>query len=234
MGGNEVFFGPEPMRLSSDSLAAQELLPGDILLVRPAKPNCVHRRITEETGSHYTHACIYVGKGVVAEANFPKVRRLSLWREMKGCLYVGVLRTQMVFTPGRAELLDSFVKRAIRRISLYDLLGAKKWQKTRKHFDDNALELVRANYGKFKDPRMLANQSFFCSAFVVACYMAVDIIGPSAQSAYPQKAFSPSDLYSDPTFGYTLGFLVPEGHSVPPNDPLKQITQWDDQDWKWW
>jgi hypothetical protein len=102
------------------------------------------------------------------------------------------------------------------------------------HFD-NQLDFIRKNYGKVTSHDEFAEQSFFCSAFVVACYTVVGIIGDSAQVAYQPDNFSPGQLHQDPTFGWLLGFLVPEGGSVPEDDPvLTQATCWRDLMSEWW
>lgn len=37
-------------------------------------------------------------------------------------------------------------------------------------------------------------------------YIAVNLIGPSAQIAFPPEVFSPGDLYKEPAFGWFLGY----------------------------
>ncbi|MCI4680593.1 hypothetical protein K9U39_18025 [Rhodoblastus acidophilus] len=49
-------------------VSLDDLLPGDVLLYRPAGPNAVQRRISATTSSPYTHAAIHLGGGEIAES----------------------------------------------------------------------------------------------------------------------------------------------------------------------
>jgi hypothetical protein len=70
----------------------------------------------------------------------------------------------------------------------------------------------------------------------LACHQAAGIIDNSAQVAYPPEYFSPAHLYEDATFGWLFGYLLPEGGSVPSNDPLLlKSTLWREIDERpWW
>ena len=118
----------------------------------------------------------------------------------------------------------------------YDLIGALKYGKAKKQRGEDQLAFIRRNYGKVTANNEFAKQSFFCSAFVVACYSVAGVIGPSAQVAYVPDMFSPGSLHQDPTFGWLLGYLLPEGGSVPEDDPGQtQVTLWRDlMGCRWW
>ena len=65
--GGEFIIPPD----SDLILMPSELLAGDVLLYRSGNGKIHQQKISEATGSPYTHAAIYLGSGLVAEFNFP-------------------------------------------------------------------------------------------------------------------------------------------------------------------
>lgn len=231
--------GEEPTIPPDSDLIVQQsvLMPGDVLLFRSRKITSVQRAISSATGSPYTHAAIYLGDGVVAESNVPLgVGKGALADSIRGSRCVAVLRSQLGFEGDRPRKLRAFVDDVLARGKLYNFNDALKFKSQSAAYFDNELDFIRENYGKVTLYDELAEQRFFCSAFVVACYSVVGIIGDSAQVAYQPNNFSPGHLHQDPTFGWLLGFLVPEGGSVPKDDPvLNQATCWCDlTSYRWW
>jgi len=154
---------------------------------------------------------------------------------MRGSECIGVLRSQLGFGGDRPDRLKAFVDKVLKRKKFYNLIAAHNFERDSKYYFDNQLEFIRTNYGKVTSREKFAEKSFFCSAFVVACFSVVGIIDGSAQAAYQPEFFSPAGLYRDPTFGWLLGYLLPEGGSVPDNDPLLETTLWCDcLDVRWW
>lgn len=218
-------------------LNPSELLPGDVLLYRSGNGKIHQRKISEATGSPYTHAAIYLGGDLVAESNFPRgVAKRALEGSIKGSRCIAVLRSQNGFGEDRPRKLNEFVDAVLESGSFYNLIAVRNFKKASTEYFDNQLEIVRNNYDRVTSTEEFVRQSFFCSAFVVACYAVVGIIGPTAQIAYLPNAFSPASLYQDHTFGWLLGYLVPDGGSVPKDDPvLSQATFWRDcLDIRWW
>jgi hypothetical protein len=164
------------------------------------------------------------------------VQKKLLTKSIKGTLHVAVLRSQMGFNGNRPLRLSSFVDSVVGKAKLYNFLKAAKFDKISRQYFDHQLEIIQQNYGSVTSDEDFARQSFFCSSFIVACYIVVCIIGPTAQVAYLPEAFSPGHLYRDPTFGWLLGFLLPPGAAVPEDDPLLvHTTSWIDcQDERWW
>ncbi|CAL8969117.1 hypothetical protein RHODGE_RHODGE_03517 [Rhodoplanes serenus] len=162
--------------------------------------------------------------------------RHALQASIEGSRCVAVLRTQAGFGGDRPRALREFVDAVIGQGRFYDLIGAARFQKRSREYFDNQIDIVRNGYGVVASKEDVAKQSFFCSAFVVACHWVVGVIDTSAQSAYPPWAFAPGSLYQEPTFGWLLGYLVPQGGSVPSDDPvLTGATLWRDQaDGQWW
>ena len=217
-----------------------DIQPGDVLLYRPRKANCIQRRISIATNSPYTHAAIFIGRGTIAEAvALPwliGVRERSLKKSLKGNLCVGVLRSQLGFGCDRVNELVAYVNDVKKNRKSYNFVAVLDFEKSSRQYFENQLSFIRDNYGKITSKKKFAKMSFFCSAFVVACYCVVGIIGNTAHAVYKPEFFSPAGLYRDPTFGWFLGYLVPKGGSIPNDDPLlKEATQWNQNlSTKWW
>jgi hypothetical protein len=229
--------GEEPAGSTEDSLAPTDLLPGDVLLFRPHKPNIIQRKIAKATNSPYSHAAIYLGNGCVADSDWPSgVAKRSLESRMQAAQCVAVMRSQYGFSENRPADLNKFVDATIESGKFYDLLNVVNFEKNRDEYFDNQLKFIEENYEKATLTEEFSRQSFFCSAFVVACYSVVGIIGETAQAAYHPQSFSPGCLGEDPTFGWLLGHLLPKNGSVPGDDPLlTKATRWRDmQGCQWW
>ncbi len=219
-------------------LEPADLLPGDILLYRPKRPDRTGQLITSVTGSPYTHAAIYLGGNLIAEALTPTgVAKSRLDDSLEGSLCVGVLRTQMGFGADRRTKLLDFVDAVVAQGLPFHRSGLIHFQDNSRAFFDQQLEIIAQNYGKSATPKELAAKAYFCSGFVTACYEAVGIIDDTAQVAYPPEFFSPAHLYEHNTFGWLLGYLLPDADdtSDPSDDPLRFATNWNDLlDIKWW
>ena len=218
------------------TVSVADLLPGDVLLYRANAQKFHQKKISEVTGSPYTHAAIFLGNGLVAESNFPfGVSKRSVQESIEGSGCVAVLRSQLGFTGDRPRQLSEFVDSVLAEKKSYDF-GVVNFEKATKQHQKDQLDFIRRNYDQVTSSDEFAKQRFFCSAFVVACYSVAGVIGVSAQVAYVPRMFSPGSLYQDPTFGWVLGYLLPEGGSVPDDDPIQtQGTLWrDQQNCRWW
>ena len=225
---------------SAGELILADLRPGDVLLYRPQNPNAVQRKISKTTNSPYTHAAIFIGNGEIAESvAWPcliGVRKRGVKESLGSSLCVGVLRSQLGFGYDRPDKLVAFVEDVQKNRTLYNLVAVLSFKKRSENYFENQLSFIRENYSEITPYKKFEKMSFFCSAFVVACYCVVGIIGNTAQAAYKPEFFSPAGLYRDPTFGWLLGHLVPEGSSIPNEDPLLiEATQWSQNlNNKWW
>jgi hypothetical protein len=218
-----------PLAQDGSSLRYTDLRAGDVLLYCPKEPGLHQQIISQVSDSPYTHAAIYLGEGIVAEAlTRGGAQKNPLSSALKGASHVGVLRSQAGFGSERAAQLNEFIDQVIENGRLYDFQGALAWQRANRNFLASQMEYIARHYGEFKTNEEMAKSEFFCSALIVACFTAVGIIGETAQVAYPPDVTAPGGLYADPTFGWFLGFLVPEGNSVPDSDPLLSITSWSD------
>ena len=213
-----------------------DLLPGDILLFYSPNQLKLQRKISKATDSPYTHAGIFLGNREVAESNFPNgVQIRKLGEQDKAGKVIGVLRTQMVFSAARIALLKQFVQDLISNKAGYDWRGALSFEKRREKFLTEQITFLEQNYGKITSEDEFARSSYICSAFVVACYAVVGIIGESAQALYRPIVYSPGDLHRDNTFGWFLGYLTSDAENIKSADPLLHLTLWrDQQDSVWW
>jgi hypothetical protein len=211
------------------------LLPGDILLFHSYAQKKPAKKISKVTESPYTHAAIYIGHGQLAEAVVPKIQIRSLTdADLKG-QRIGVLRSQLGFADNRARRVRQFVEALVAQDAKYDFRGALSFQGAHKTFYEDILNEISKNYGKSKPATALSKRCYFCSALVVASYIAAEIIDGTAQVAYPPDVISPGDLHRDPAFGWFLGYLIEEGATIPDNDPLQFLTLWrDNQEVRWW
>lgn len=229
MSNQQQADAPPQLAEGAMNLALADLQPGDVLLYCPKAPNVVQRGISARTTSPYTHALIYLGNEIIAEAlTRGGVQKRPLNSALAGAAHVGVLRTQMGFSAQRTTLLNEFINLVIDHGRWYDFNGALTWPHTNRDSLVSQMDNIVRHYGEFKTNEEIAKSAFFCSSLVVACFTAVGIIDASAQVAYPPAAVAPGGLYVDPTFGWLLGFLVPKGSSVPTTDPLLSITRWSD------
>ena len=217
------------------ALNISELLPGDILLYRSMHQKKLQQKISTATGSPYTHASIYLGDGIIAEATPPKIRKYKLSNGLVNDVCIGVLRSQCGFCGCRSNKLREFIDELVCQDSRYDFCGILHFTKKNKAHFENQIKVIKENYGKLTSDEEFANKNYFCSALVVACYAVVGIIAESAQVAYPPQVLSPADLHRDSTFGWLLGYLIPAGQTVPTDDPLLLLTLWKDNlSARWW
>lgn len=238
-GPVESMTSQEPALLADQDMIIRpaDLLLGDVLLYRPRTANVIQSEIIQATGSPYTHAAIYLGNDKIAESVFPcGVTQSSLNASIGNTQCVAVLRSQLGFDDKRAKTLTDFVRSVAEEGKVYDLISALSFKNESSKYFDNQLQFIQKNYGKVTSMKDFEKSRFFCSAFVVACYAVVGIIGETAQVAYKPKYFSPGHLGQDPTFGWVLGYLVPEDGAVPGDDPLLcQATLWRNcQSVRWW
>ena len=212
-----------------------DLRPGDVILFHSLAGKFPGPKIAKSTGSPYTHAAIYLGDGEIAEATPPVVRIRALNNSDLADCRLGILRSQAGFSKERVAAVRTFVTDLEAQRAKYDYQGVRKFRGKQKHFHNNVLSEIKENYGKTKATEEFLKEAYFYSALVVACFMVAGIIGDSAQVVYPPDLFSPGDLHRDPTFGWLLGFIIPDGATIPDNDPLLENTLWKDNlSTKWW
>lgn len=212
---------------SSRVLQVSDLLPGDILYFRSLHPNPVEMRIAKKTGSPYTHVAIYLGEGRILHALEPKIAvdLLTLWLDDQ---IVAVARSQVGFGLSRVKKLNDFADGLIAQGAEYATNGKSSFFAYREAFVGNPFAYFLQHHKEVANTREdFESEAYFCSGLAVAAMAVVGIIDSSAQAAYPHRYMAPADLHQDPTFGWFVGYLIPTGATVPPDDPLRNET-WHD------
>jgi hypothetical protein len=107
--------------------------------------------------------------------------------------------------------------------------------RSRKYFS-NQFDFIKCNYNKSTSRSEFENRTFFCSAFVVACYTVVGLIDETAQAAYIPHHFSPGHLSRDNSFGWLLGYIFPGVEQIFSDEStLNHATQWRNfPNLRWW
>ncbi|MCK1338619.1 hypothetical protein IVB38_22045 [Bradyrhizobium sp. 38] len=142
----------DPLReeASLDGLLLEfaDLLPGDILLFRAVEPDALAQRVSDEIGSPYTHAAVYLGNGEIIEAGDPKIEKHRLSEDDKEDYIIGVLRSQFKFGDERIQALREFADALVKSDSQYDWRGIFKYKKTRTKFEEELQEIRAATTAK--------------------------------------------------------------------------------------
>lgn len=211
-----------PMLIDASAVRA-----GDIFLHYRAKRKGVTAAIEAVTGSPYTHASIYLGDGILAEASPPKVRRTPLIEAMADDSHIAVFRSQCGFGPDRVVRLNAFIDQLIQQHTWYDLRGLASFNRRKTLHEATQFERLHEFFENNAPPHTLTNRPFFCSALVVACYCAVGIIDDSAAVIYSPDVYAPGALGTEPTFGHILGYLAPTGYEMPATDPFLNNTRYE-------
>ncbi len=225
-------------------LTSDDLQPGDILLFANRSrwsPKALCLRVF--CRSYYTHAAIYLGDSVVAEAtlcNGVAKARISIPR--RG--HVAVIRTQagsccgLGFDDEMTNALHRYVDKVIAAGAGYNLavaalcnaFGAHS-RRRQKHFEDVIQLLNRPIEESDKELRWLSRlwypktQAYWCSEFVGNCYFNVGILHGSMTGAQPPKLLLPADIVNAVDFGWVAGFLAHAGNHIPDDDICLQGTK---------
>jgi hypothetical protein len=115
-------------------IAVADLRPGDFLLHCSADPSFVGRCIRAACKSAYTHASIYLGDGLIAEAVACGVQRVKLSRSLPKKGHVAVFRTTN-FLKEDAKALNDFIMQLLRARTPYKWWALLKFlPRSEQHF----------------------------------------------------------------------------------------------------
>lgn len=207
-------------------IKVSDLRAGDVFLHYRAKRKGVTGAIEAVTGSPYTHASIYLGGDFLAEASPPKVRKASLSDAMADGSHIAVFRSQCGFGPDRSARLNAFIDQLIQQNTWYDFRGLMGFNRRKESSEATQIERLHEFFENNAPPHNLTNRPYFCSALVVACYCAVEIIDDSAAVIYSPDFYAPGALGNEPTFGHIVGYLATDGYEVPATDPFLKNTRY--------
>lgn len=216
-------------------LDVADLQVGDVLLCWPANPDFVQRRIQAATNSGYVHAAIVLSTvphyaaevglrdGVVARRALARTALADLVRKYA---HITVLRLPGLWDPSACLALRSFVARRLGR-TRYRPLKVLSVEVRARSRQSQHIPLLDKFFSTPTRPRT-QRTSFFCSDFVVECFMELGYLSPSAAVIYCSTDTSPGGLTVDNTFGFVAGYLAAErSYVIPSSDPYKDATRYD-------
>lgn len=214
-------------------ISVSDLKVGDVLLCWPEHPDFAQRRIQSATGSKYVHAAIVMSEtpAYAAEVGFglDMFRKKSLRRTAISDLvarygHVTVLRHPDAWQDSSALRLRRFIARQLGR-TRYRALKALRVEKRGRAREKNQLALLDGYFAGSSKPRA-SKSAYFCSEFVIECFMEGGYLHESAAVIYCAEDTSPGRLARDNTFGFPVGYLTnTNAYVVPDADPYRCQTR---------
>jgi hypothetical protein len=197
-----------------------DVRPGDMLLhVGRNKP--MPTLIKAATGSPYTHASMYLGDAQGGEATWPDgVRKYTLKVPKTG--HIAVFRSQCGFNAGRVQALREFIDELISQKTQYDLKVCNIWKirKDQISHELKQIETLEAYFNHGTKPEPYGADGYFCSALVVSCYFALEVLGESMACVDRPELHLPEELGHNVDFGHIVGYLAPADYKIPADDPF--------------
>ena len=216
-------------------ISISDVLPGDVLLCWPATPDFMQRKIQQRTGSSYVHAEIVesVSPARCAEVGLSNgiLKRDALkLTPMSDLLaryaHVTVLRHPDAWPATAVLRLQAFVKQ-MRGKTRYKALKTVNIHKRQAARQANLHHLLQKYFQSGKAPSK-AKSAFFCSEFVVECFVKGGYLHESAAVVYCGEDTTPGHLAVDNTFGFVVGYLSDSGgYKIPDDEPLRHQTRYD-------
>jgi hypothetical protein len=193
-----------------------QLQTGDVLL-------CViggrlAEKVEHNTGSKYTHAGICYSAAEVVDVTFGGIQKTAAAEFVAGSEYVAVFRNPYIWNQKRVQAFHHFLDNAISASLSYDRTGARTFAERK---EDHQLTLIDKLYEHFEKGLQAVDHrkpKYICSELVVAAFIEIGFILPSAAITYQCDTYSPGDLGRDPTFGFFVGYLKPETTKEIPKD----------------
>jgi len=199
---------------------------GDVLFCSRGRKGWLAELIQNTTDGVYTHCGIYVGKGQVIHADRQGVQEISLEDFITDYAYIAVTRC-----PGtgkrRSRKILNFARDCANKRFRYNLIGAAlvpllEYLNIKKHYDPH-------DFRKFLPPKSglpkLLRKRFFCSQFVVQCYIECGYIDADDRY-YQSRYWSPTGLAEENIFEL-IGFMSKGGLSaVDHGDPHLAGNAW--------
>ncbi len=204
-----------------------ELRSGDVLLCHRAKYNAVGALIERAIGSPYTHVALCTTNETFADSVPIGVRTGSVGDLVSESGHIAVLRNCAdVWTPQRIGSLRTFVQL---QVAEYNMPGVLKFKTRREMTIATAQERLETYFSsETPDQVAEATNEYFCSEFVVSCFISARIIDESAAQVLQPHVFAPPDLADDLTFGALVGYLSPLEYIFPEGDPSIHWARFDE------
>jgi len=205
------------MNPSNRIIDISELKPGDLLLC--VMSGNTAQQVEQATGSKYTHAGICYDSEQVVHMTLRGIRKHSASQLLNSSQYIAIFRNPYIWSPERLQAFRQFLDDALANRRRYDMHAAETFEFRR---DEHRLNLLAKLYDHFENGLSPDNHNklqYICSDLVVAAFVEIGFIQPSAAIVYKGDAYSAGDLGRDPTFGFFVGYLKPEGtEGIPVDD----------------
>lgn len=185
-------------------LVPDDLRPGDVMLHEPGVQRWYEKGIAIATGSRFTHASIYIGDQMIAEARAPRVRICKIQRPMRRERQLCILRQPTPLNNKQILALRAFVQTALQREASFDYAFPFVFYGSR---------LVRRILPAAQQPMAhsplppINRPKYFCTSFVIDAFRAMGLIDQSEARPYRLGSHSAADLLVDDKFGDVVGFL---------------------------
>lgn len=214
----------------SKILSKNSLQFGDIILCyENGKFDALGKVIQRVTKSEYVHAGIYLGDNIVAESMISGLAKESLDNVLQRYSHVAIFRRHDAWDDGRISLLNYFVDKMLQAGCKYNILGVLKFKLAKEEHQQTLTQRLEDYFsGNYAQISPIKNR-YFCSEFVVDCFVVTGFIEPSAAVLYNSTVTAPGDLGRDPTFGYFLGYLSSDPkYEIPEDDEFYNASKWED------
>ena len=201
----------------------------------------VRSEIDGATGSPYTHAAIACGSSEIADARVVQgVRIRPLDDLVAESSHVAVFRAHPGMWSEHAldELRDftaamNALKAGYRHRPFWKWLPMPiaerqaTWDEIKSNHADRLMDELRRYFDEGPGDQESPYRRYFCSEFVVACFIHCGLIEPSAAVVFKPDVHSPGDLQKDAIFGLLVGYLGADQRlALPADDPFLNATRY--------
>lgn len=229
-------------------LKASDIRAGDVLLCRGDTDGAsagalVRQEIANATGSPYTHAAIAISSSEIADARVVQGVRIrpledivtesshiAVFRAHPGLWSAHPLDDLRDFTAAMHSLKAGYNHRPFWKwVPMSKEERREAWEAVRSSHAEGLMDNLRRYFEEGPPPPESPYRRYFCSEFVVACFIHCGLIAPSAVAAFKPDAHSPGDLQKDSIFGLRVGFISADPSvELPTDDPFLNATRYRD------
>lgn len=185
-------------------LQISDLEVGDVLL---AYSQMTKEQVSESTSSEYSHAAIYLGEGLVGEADVRGVKKSKIEFLLDSYDHISILRLNGYWGDNAAVRLNKLIDHLVDSNVGFDFDGIREFEDMRASHNSLLQGILEeffsggiVLYDRLRD-------SYFCSGLVVAAYSHVGIIQGGLRLVITPETMSPGDLIREPSFGSFVGYI---------------------------
>ena len=214
----------------SKILSTSDLKAGDVILCfENSRFDPLGKKIQKVTGSEYVHAGIFLGDNMVVESMASGLTKESISNVIARYDHVAIIRRHDAWCESNIVLLRYFAEKALETGCKYNFSGVMKFKQSKQLHEATVIQQLEDYFSGNMVQKSPLKHQYFCSEFVVDCFIATGFIDQSAAVYYNSETFAPGDLGKDPTFGYFLGYISDdENYQVPEADEFYNQSTWED------